>query len=198
VYGYGKSDFDQTHALVINHTYDLPRASRVWPNAVTKVVLDDWQVSGVTTFASGVPLGISMTTTTGVDLLGGGDAQRVNVTGDPRLAHGERNVNHIFDTSVFAMPGKGDRGNAPRDVFRGPGQNNFDVTLFKSIPIKSEHRRLTLRWETYNVLNHANFTSVDTTARFDPATGAQTNARFGRAIGARAPRVMQASVKFTF
>ena len=198
VYAYGKADFDQTHALVLNYTYDLPRFSRVWQNPVTKLLLDDWQVSGVSTFASGTPLGIAVTTTTGVDLLGGGDAQRVIVTGNAQLSHGERTVDHIFNTGVFALPAKGNPGNAPRDVFRGPGQNNFDVTFFKSVPIKSEQRRLTFRWEVYNILNHANFTSVDTTARFDPATGAQTNARFGRAIAARSGRVMQASLKFTF
>jgi hypothetical protein len=197
-WAYGKATFDQTHALVINYTYDLPRFSRGWENPVTKLALDHWQVSGVTTFASGTPQGISLSTTTGVDLTGGGDGQRVIIRGDPRLPHGERTVDHIFNTSVFALPGKGDRGNAPPDVFRGPGQNNFDMTLFKSIPIKSEQRRLTLRWEIYNLLNHPNFTSVDNTVRYDPATGAQTNARFGKAIAARQPRVMQASVKFTF
>ena len=198
VWNYGKADFDQTHILVMNYTYDLPRASRLLPSSFTRVALDNWQISGITTFASGVPLGIGLTTTNSVDLVGGGDGQRVNVTGDPRIAHRDRGILGFFKTSVFALPKQGDFGNAPRDVFRGPGNNNWDLTLFKNFPLKNEQRTFQFRWEFYNLLNHTQFTSIDTTARFDPATGAQTNGRFGLPTAARNPRLMQASLRFRF
>ncbi len=197
-YAYAKADFDQTHNLVINYTYDFPRLSQRWDNPFTRVVFDHWQISGIATFASGLPLGVNLTTTTGVDLTGGGDSQRINIIADPRIPHGDRNINRFFNTSAFALPGKGDRGNGPRDIIRGPGLNNFDTTLFKNIPLASERRLLQLRWEIYNMFNHTQFSALDTTARFNPATGVQTNGLFGTATAARSPRMMQVALKFVF
>jgi hypothetical protein len=165
--------------------------------SISRWALDDWRLSGITTFASGVPLGIALTTVDGADITGGGDGVRVNVSGKAQRSHGDRTLPRWFDPTVFARPARGDPGNAPKDVFRGPGINNWDATLFKILPIGSERRTLQLRWEVYNALNHTQFLGVDNGARFD-ATGRQVNARFGQVISARSPRVMQVSLRFTF
>ena len=196
-WSYGKADFDQTHVFVANYSYDLPKVSKLMPGRITRVVLDSWQISGITTLASGTPQQVSQSTTTGIDFTGGGDGQRINVTGDPRLPHGDHTVDHMFNTAVFAMSGFNDAGNAARDIYRGPGLIVSDLTLFKNIPVR-EKRALQLRWEVYNMFNHTNFSSVDNTARFNPANGAQTNATFGKATAARNPRLMQVSVRFSF
>ena len=73
----------------------------------------------------------------------------------------------------------------------------MDVSFVKKIPLKNERQFFSLRWEMYNALNHTQFSGVDTTARFDPA-GAQVNATFGQVTSTRAPRIMQASLRFTF
>jgi hypothetical protein len=52
VWNYGKAGFDHTHVFVFNYTYDLPRGSVIAPNVVTRFVLDNWQVSGITTIGS--------------------------------------------------------------------------------------------------------------------------------------------------
>jgi hypothetical protein len=209
VWSYGKADFDQTHMLILNYVYNLPGLSRMVPNPATRFLFDKWQLSGVTAFTSGTPGGITLTTTDGADLTGGGDGQRVNITGDPRLSHGERGVARVFNTTVFARPGTLDPGNAPRDVYRGPGINNWDLTLAKTFPITSEKRVFEFRWEFYNFFNHTQFRGpvggdttttadgVDAVARFDPA-GNQVNARFGQPIAARASRAMQVSLRFRF
>lgn len=197
VWNYGKAGFDQTHIFVFNYTWDLPKASHVIPGSVSRWVLDDWRLSGVTSFASGNPLGIGLSTVDGADITGGGDGVRVNVLGKAALDHGDRSLVRWFDPTVFGRPVKGDAGNAPKDVFRGPGINNWDATLFKMIPLGKETRTLQLRWEVYNAFNHTQFLGVDNGARFD-ATGKQVNARFGQVISARAPRVMQVSLRFAF
>jgi hypothetical protein len=70
------------------------------------------------------------------------------------------------------------------------------VTLFKNFPIK-ERASFQFRAEMYNALNHTQYNSVATTARFD-AAGNQVNAQFGQAIGALEPRKMQLSLRFNF
>jgi hypothetical protein len=197
VWTYGKSTYDQTHVLVVNSIFDLPGVSNWWRNRVAGVVLNGWQLSTIATFASGFPLGVTYSTTDNADITGGGDGARVNVTGKAQLPFGDRSFYRFFDTTVFSRPAKGDFGNAPKDIFRGPGFNNWDMSLFKNIPLASEVRILQLRWEVYNVFNHTQFSGVDAAARFDPA-GNQVNPTFGTVTSSRSPRVMQLSLKFLF
>jgi hypothetical protein len=194
---YGKSSFDQTHVLVANWQYDIPSLRSELLALLTK----NWQVSGVASFSSGTPLGINVLSATGTDLLGGGggaDGQRVNLTCNPNLPHSEKSVNRMFDTSCIAFAGRGDLGNAPKDAVRGPGRSNFDMALFRNFNLGNEQRVLTFRWELYNVFNHTQFNSIDTTAIFNSATGQQTNPTFGQALGAWPARQMQFSMRLRF
>jgi hypothetical protein len=54
-FNYGPSDFDQKHIFTINYIYDVPGLSRHWHNKLVKLVLDNFQISGTTSFASGKP-----------------------------------------------------------------------------------------------------------------------------------------------
>ena len=197
VWNYGKSDYDQTHVFVFNYLWDLPKASKAWDNGFSRIVLDNWQLSGIVTMASGTPRGVSYSTVDGADITGGGDGARVNVTGSSILSKGERTFDRYFNTSVFTRPARGDFGNAPKDIFRGPGINNWDVSFFKRFPLKNEARFFQLRWEMYNVWNHTQYNALDTGARFDVA-GNQVNAQFGRITSTRSPRIMQGALNFTF
>ena len=197
VWNYGKSSFDQTHVFVANYVYDIPKLSRFWNNAVSRQVLDRWELSGVTTFASGFPLGLSYSTTDGRDITGGGDGSRVVVTGVAEKSFGDRSFNEFFNTKVFARPAQGTFGNAPKDVFRGPGIASWDISLFKNFAIFSESRILQFRAEAYNAFNHSQWAGVNTAARFDPA-GNQVNAQFGQVTSTRPPRVMQLALRFQF
>jgi hypothetical protein len=192
---YGLMPYDQTHVLVFNYTWDLPKASRLWNNVVVRALFDNWQLSGITTFASGVPLGLSYSTTDGADILGGGDPARALRTGALQLPAGERTFARWFDTSAVARPAVGDSGNSRKDDIRGPGINDWDVTVFKNVPVGKT--TLQLRWEAYNLFNHTQGLGVDTGARFD-TTGAQVNGSFGTVNSTRSPRIMQASLRFMF
>jgi len=206
-WNYGLSSYDQPHVAVINYTWDLPKASARWNNAVARALLDNWQISGLTTFASGNPVNVTFTTTDAADITGGGDTIRYTqapagsgvplLIGDPNLPSDRRSLLAWFNTSAFARPARGNAGTSPKDVVRGPGINNSDITLFKNIPLASGQRRLQLRWEIYNVFNHTQFSTVDSAARFDPQ-GNQVNARFGQVITTRAPRVMQVAARVVF
>ncbi|MBL8233313.1 MAG: TonB-dependent receptor [Bryobacterales bacterium] len=197
VWNYGKAGFDQTHMFILNYVWDLPKGSRFLPNAFGRAMLDGWQASGITTFSSGQRSGVGFSTVNAIDLNGGGDGTRIHVTGKAPRGFGEREFSQWFNANVFARPAVGDPGNAPKDVFRRPGINNWDISVFKLFPIGSEKRNLQLRWEMYNAFNHTQFADVDSTARFD-AQSQQVNTRLGEVIGARAPRRMQASLRFTF
>ena len=116
---------------------------------------------------------------------------------NPILSKGQRTFSTYFNTAAFGRPVKGDHGNAPKDVIRGPGLNNWDLSIQKHIPLWSDSRLLQIRGELYNTWNHTQFNAVDTSALFSPA-GQQVNSRFGALIGANPPRVIQLSMRVTF
>jgi hypothetical protein len=215
----------QTHTLVINYTWDLPRASKLADNAAVRFLFDNWQLSGENAFASGDWTPVFMTTVDNFDFTGGtggnaGDAGggvrvvRPVLVGSPdtggNLKPGESGS--WVDPGVFARPtGRGDTGNAARYVFRGPGISNWNLSLFKNFPLGNTHRRLQFRVEAYNLLNHTQFgpapganvstatggQGVDNTVRFD-AAGRQVNANFGKATSARNARIIQGSLRLSF
>ena len=195
-YLYGKLGYDQTHVFVFNYLWTLPKAPVFARNRLTRAIFHNWELAGITTFASGTPLGINFSYTDGVDRQGGGDAPRVFIVGNPILDRGERSFGRWFNTDAFAPPGVGQFGNAPRDVFRGPGINNWDLTLFKNFPIR-EKARLQFRWELYNLFNHTQWSGVDNNARYD-AAGRQVNGQFGQITSARLERQMQFALRFEF
>jgi len=196
-WSYGFDGSDQTHNAVLNLTYNLPNSSHlVNGNKVVKWVFDDWTLSGIAQWVSGTPVAVGFSTVQGTDLTGGGDGQRVNVVGNPNSTGST--FYQWFNTAAFAVPGKGDPGNAAKNSVRNPGVNNTDMALAKRFPLKSEKRYITLRWEAYNAFNHTQYSGINASARFDLNTGAQVNTLFGQVSSTRAPRIMQGSLRFTF
>ena len=60
-FNYAPSDFDQTHIFTINYIYDVPKASvHLNNNKFAAAILDNWQISGTTSYASGKPKNITV------------------------------------------------------------------------------------------------------------------------------------------
>jgi hypothetical protein len=200
---YGKMPYDRTHNFALSYSYELPKLSTHWSNAFTRFAADHWQVAGRTSFLSGAPAGISYTLVSGADITGAagsGVDSRVNITCNPNLSKGDQTFFQAFNTKCIAAPTLADFGigNAPRDVFRGPGINNWDISILKDFPFRSkESAFVQFRFEMYNAFNHTQFASVDTTARFD-TNGNQVNSLFGSYLTAWDPRRVQIGLKVTF
>ena len=77
--------------------------------------------------------------------------------------------NKYYDPSAFIVPLNGTYGNVGRDVLRGPGLADLDLSFSKRIPI-SERLNLQFRGELFNILNHANFNAPNPIV-FTTATG---------------------------
>ena len=158
---------------------------------------------------SGEPMGFTYTLTNTTDITGGGGlGVDSNTTyGSVRCAprpdrerhppKDQRTPLRAFNTAQSWRRRQRSLAAAtpPKDAFRGPGINNWDISLTKNFKFgRKAAGCIQFRFETYNTFNHTQFggangtgTSVDTVARFD-AAGNQMNARFGqylwRATGA--------------
>jgi hypothetical protein len=197
VWNYGKAGFDRTHIVKMFWIYNLPRAR--WRNAFARGVLDGWQVSGINTFMSGAPTAISLNYATGLsrDISGSTDGARVLVIENPILPKGDRTFDRTFNEAAFRVPPPGTWGNAPKDVFRGPGINNWDISMFKNFRLIKERWRAQFRGEFYNAWNHTQFSSVNTSPQFDQA-GNASNPLFGQYTASRLPRRVQMALRVSF
>jgi len=244
-FNYGLSDFDQTHILTVAYIYDVPGLSKRWNNGFVKALLDNWQLSGTSSYATGRPKNLTVTYTAGTatitagqtcppgsvqtsatvctmitDFTGGTVNARPNVICDPRQGASGSDLTgsaFVINTSCFAVPtALGQIGNLGRNAVRIPSVFNNDLAVFKNFKI-GESRGVQLRWEMYNIFNHANFDDIDgamvfglvqsnpnptlaCTAAGNTCTASikQTRTTFGTPTTARTPRVMQGSIRINF
>ncbi|HJZ63399.1 MAG TPA: TonB-dependent receptor [Candidatus Acidoferrum sp.] len=180
--------FDVQHNFVGSYSVPLPfdklfHANNGW----SRRIAGGWQISGITTFATGIPISISegrdvsLAGSSGTDVpnFAGG-----NVLGDTN----PRNSNPYFNTALFSKETLGHIGNSRRRFFHGPGLNNWDMALLKDISF-TETKQLQLRFESFNTFNHA---------QFENPTGSIDSSTFGQITGAHDPRILQVSGKFRF
>jgi hypothetical protein len=194
---YGLLSYDRTHALVLNFLYELPNFAARASFRPAHWVADGWQVSAITSFISGAPFTPGFSTTTGIDMTGSAEGARINVVGTPRLSKGDRTFYQNFNTTAFALPAVGTFGNAGVGILRGPGINNWDVSVSKRFQLFSEARYIQIRSEFFNTWNHTQFSGLDTGAQFNPA-GQQLNPTFGAFTSARPARMIQLSLRAVF
>jgi hypothetical protein len=75
---------------------------------------------------------------------------------------------------------------------------NFDVTLTKNVPL-GERRLLKFQVQAYNVFNHTEINSINSSIQFNPATNVVSNlSSLGYATGTLSNRVMTFTARFQF
>ncbi len=180
-------NFDVMHNFVFSYNWLMPFDKYVTAGWAKKVV-GGWSLSGVTNFATGLP--VTMSENDDNSLIGA-NAIPVDV---PNFAGGHvlattnpRKGGTYFNTSLFSNEQLGQFGNSSRRFFHGPGLNNWNMALLKTTQI-TESKELQLRFEAFNLFNHAQFMNP---------TG-EINSTFGVVTGARDPRIMQVAAKFLF
>ena len=85
--------------------------------------------------------------------------------------------------------GAGRYGNLGRNVFHGPGIDNWDTSAFKRFVI-SEHQNVEFRGEFFNIFNHTQFANPN---------GSIGSANFGKVTAIQGnPRIVQFTLKYQF
>ncbi len=191
---YALSSFDVRHNLVLSYEYRLPMDRIVRENRLTR----GWSLSGISRFASGFP--VTMVNNGDNSLIGtnpngvnNSSIDEPDFNGGPlHLNHNPRaNNNNFFDTREFSMNALGKPGNAKRRFFYGPGAQNFDLALAKTVSL-GESKFLLFRIEGFNAFNHPQFNGP---SAVDGNIGSST---FGNVISAAPPRILQGAMKFNF
>jgi hypothetical protein len=192
---YGTSTLDRPHVLITQASYRTPELTSA--PAILKGVLGDWSIGGVFQAQSGTPF--SATTT--VDLAGvgpGSGPQFWNLVGDPNT--GRTGFDPVlgtvwFNKDAFRAPTAGTYATTwERNNLRLPGFWDLHMSLRKSVAVGTH--RVELRWDVFNVLNHASLeNSVLATAQ---TTANPNSADFGRITSKTGNRTMQVGLQYVF
>ncbi len=188
------SDQDQRHNFQANFMYELPIGqNRAFFSGSSPALLNfisGWTFNGSFAMASGTPMtpryASSGASGTGAALY---NSLRPDATGIPvSLPRGERTTQMFFNTAAFAIP-SGIYGTAGRNTVPGPGTNEVNMSVRKSIRLDENNRRLDISWQVQNLFNHPSWRGVSTTI----------NAlNFGQVTGVRPMRSMTMNLRIRF
>jgi hypothetical protein len=188
--------FDVKHNFVASYETKIPfdrlfHTTEGWKNALAS----GWAFSGITTFASGLPVSLSFPNDNSLTGTAGTSApiDLPNFTPGKILQNtNPRKGGTYFDTALFSAEPLGQIGNAKRRFFYGPGLNNWDMALLKDTKL-TESKTLEFRFEAFNIWNHAQFSGI-----MSPGFGVFGSSGFGVISAAYDPRILQAGLKLLF
>jgi hypothetical protein len=208
------ADFDVHQRLVISGIWELPLGH--FQNEFVRKATEGWQFNGIATFQGGQPFTLysnndSSQQGNGLDrpdLIGpikylnprstttAFDPSTASCLGAPAQGNFWFNPNSFNCTSPYNDDGSINPagvplftfGTTPRNALRGPGINNFDLSLTKKTKI-TEGKMLEFRAEFFNAFNHAQFLNPDNFG------GSST---FGEISTDRGMRIIQFGLKFYF
>ncbi len=189
---HGPSLFDARHRFVASGNWAIPFARG--KRGVTGEVLDGWQLNVIAIANSRTPYTVYDSSNASLQAsappISGYFASRPNVVANPN--RGPHTVAEWIDPANFQrlspIANAGQFGDAGRNIARGPGSADVDVSALKYFPI-TERVGLQFRAESFNVANHANF---------GLPIADLSSASFGRILLAGPPRLTQFALKAIF
>jgi Carboxypeptidase regulatory-like domain len=167
---YGVLASDRTHTLNVSWNAFLPDGAQgKMNNAFGRGLLNGWQLSGISSLASGIPIRPTFSGPAGTgqiavgyfgtaDIVGpsntGGNALVPVYTCDPRL-DGSKVGEKILDINCISVPAFGQNGDlVPKYNIRTPTRTNHDLTVFKNFETVKD-QRLQVRFGFFNIFNQA-------------------------------------------
>ena len=190
-YDYGPSAFDIRNIFFTNFVYQIPLLKNS-NNHLLKTALGGWEISAIISASSGAPLNIGLAGQNVANIVPN-TANRPNVSGTLKNPH---TVNQWFDTSVFSVPAPGTWGDEPPNAVRGPGRDNWNISLFKNFLFNADRgTNLQFRVEFFNIWNHPQWIGDTFNGGISTNYGASN---FGAVTSAHDPRTIQLALKFSF
>lgn len=189
------SDFDIRHTLTFSGAWDLPF------DRGPKLLVRGWSLFPILTYRTGFPI----TVTAGLPTLNGdpgpsgaGDAGLVNANlvspvvytnGHTSQTLGGNAGFFFFDPTSFSNNVVSGYGTAARNMLRGPGRTNMDLSLAKTTSLYKESVQLKLSLDAFNIFNHTQFLAIGN----DASAG-----NLGQVLSTYNPRQLQLGAHILF
>ncbi|MGC2268308.1 MAG: TonB-dependent receptor [Candidatus Acidiferrales bacterium] len=173
----GLADFDTPQRLVISGIWELPFDRGIHSDGFLKKLAAGWQANGIATFQKGNPFTLYSNDNSSYQ---NNYLDRPDIVGPIRYYNPRRSQdfsasnadclgNDVTGGKFWFNPTAFDCVNVPiftfgtlsRNVLRGPGINNWDLSIVKNTPLGGESRSLQFRAEFFNAFNHTQFSNPD-------------------------------------
>jgi hypothetical protein len=200
----GVSNFDRTHRFVLSYLWDLPRPAFAARSSGSRMLLSNWQVAGIITAMSGLPIDIVDGAAGSFYGLNGGNNPLARPSWAPDATRSVATTNippgYFFNPFAFARPtilagqlipsSNGtaqagaigtDLGNVGRNVLRGPAQTNVDFSISKRFPFGESHN-IEFRAAFFNLFNHVNLANPISNLNAVQSSGGSIDQNSGRII----------------
>jgi hypothetical protein len=191
---YASADFDQTHVFLINYSYTIPSFTK---NEALGRFVNAWTIGGQTVAQSGQPYSVydysgsvgslyfgtsDYITNPIVPLAPGIKPKQAELQGTTGVNAANPVLNSADFLPQFVAPGTNGVpacdasgcdnyeslfGTSGRNLFRGPFQVRFDMSLAKEFPIK-ERFKLRFEIDAFNIFNHPDFDTPSNDVDFFP------------------------------
>jgi hypothetical protein len=197
-----RGDFDRPHRLVVSYSYDIPVPKNSF---MDNQIFKGWTISGITTYQKGLPFSVTDGTSGGIFGTASGTAQlNCSVAAAYTTGTLQDRLDHYLNPACFStvpiLPATGFASNpgatalatnpAPRNAFRAPYQQNWDVSVIKSFHI-GEKNNFQFRTDFFNLFNHPIFTTPS-------SVNIATASTFTQILGTAVPaRLIQFGLKFS-
>jgi hypothetical protein len=191
----GLSDWDRRQIYTMSAVYELPfgQGKHFLASGPGKWILGGWQLNGLWSWESGLPLDISTSPTS---LNAPGNINRPNLNGPVQIFGGIGPGTLYFDKSMFSAPAPNTFGNLGRNVLHSPHLFDIDASIFRRFPIR-ERMNIEFRAEAFNLTN---------TPQYNRPVTDFSNSAFGQVISAQGiqsvlvnnSRQLQFSMRFQF
>jgi hypothetical protein len=200
----GLSDFDRTHRFVFSYLWDLPQPAGAKKSRLGRMLFSNWQLAGILTAMSGLPIDITDGGAGSFYGLNGGNNALARPSWAPGATRDSAFSNvpsgYFFNPFAFVRPvvttgqlipsSNGtaradalgtDIGNVGRNVLRGPKQTNVDFSVIKRFSL-AESKNIEFRAEFFNLFNHVNFDNPISNLNVITSSGGSIDANTGRII----------------
>ena len=204
------ADFDATHRLVLSGIWQLPFDRPFQGHTFLEKLTGGWQANGIVTFQSGNPFTLFQNNNSSLQ---NNFLDRPDVSGPVQIFHDPRQLHTFTPTGANGTTTTGNFyfdpsnldcatvplftfGNMGRNTLRGPGINNWDLSLSKRTSI-TERQSLEFRAEFFNSWNHAQFLRPDLNG-FSGTFGQITGTRGHDSGTSSGARIIQFGLKYYF
>lgn len=185
---YGPQSYDLKQNFVFSPIVELPfgRGRMLASNApaLVNVLIGGWQAEEIMSVHTGFPFSVIATDESGT----GSDFPRAQVVGNPWGPHA---AGVAFNTAAFANAAKGTFGDSSKNMMRGLGLNNTNLSLIKNT-VLHDSLALQLRFEFFNAFNQADTGPI-------PQYSLASATTFGEYLGVQqGARTLQVAAKINF
>ena len=207
--------WDASQVVNGNAVWELPfgHGKEMLNQGLASAIAGNWQLTTTALARTGFPVNVLLPSSV-ISPYGNSGTLRPNLVPNvPLTPPGGRTIAHWINPAAFSLPAAGTFGNAPRDLFAGPGTWQIDEGVAKTFPL-GERARVEFRSEFFNIFNHPQLGSPNATCTVTATAPTGCASGFGGVtttvnlntsivnpitpVGSGTPREIQFALRFEF